>query len=78
MLCLNHKLSTATGLCAALIFSASLGGCEQKPAAYSRAKIAQYQQKGEFNAAAIVLKNFLITQPDNGEARTLLAAGTNR
>jgi putative PEP-CTERM system TPR-repeat lipoprotein len=70
---INNKLSVAAGLAAALLLSAALTGCEQESNATLRAQARQYQQKGEFNAASILLKNALEASPDDAEARYLLA-----
>jgi len=70
---LNKKRSVSAGL-AALLFSAALAGCAQKTDAALRSQARQYQEKGQFNAALITLKNILDATPYDGEARYLLAS----
>ncbi len=70
---INNKLSVIALLTAAMLLSAALTGCEQESNATLRSQARQYQQKGEFNAASILLKNALEASPDDAEARYLLA-----
>jgi putative PEP-CTERM system TPR-repeat lipoprotein len=69
----NNKHSHFAGLTAALLLSVALSACENETTANLRADVMQYQQKGEFNAAVIVLKNALAVKPEDAEARFLLA-----
>jgi putative PEP-CTERM system TPR-repeat lipoprotein len=73
MLRFNKKLTVIAGLTAALSLSAGLMVWGNESNATLRAQAQQYQQKGEFNAALIVLKNALESDPDDAEARFLLA-----
>jgi putative PEP-CTERM system TPR-repeat lipoprotein len=69
----NNKHCRLAGLAAAVLLSVALIGCENETNPNLRADIAQYQQKGELNAAVIVLKNSLANKPDDADARFLLA-----
>ena len=73
MLRFNYKSSAIAGLAVALILAAAISGRDQKPSASLPTQVRQYQAKGEFNAAAIVLKNDLASKPDAAETRYLLA-----
>lgn len=68
--------STSRQIAAYLVFSASvavLGGCGKPQTATSLvADARQYQQKGDLKAAIIQLKNALIKNPSDAEARFLL------
>jgi putative PEP-CTERM system TPR-repeat lipoprotein len=56
-----------------LLVAAALSGCQRQSGAELRAEARQYLQKGENNSASIVLKNALEANPDDAEARHLLA-----
>jgi tetratricopeptide (TPR) repeat protein len=68
-----HRKTPLAGLATALILATALAGCERQSAAELRAEARQYQQKGETSSALIVLKNALEADPDDAEARHLLA-----
>jgi putative PEP-CTERM system TPR-repeat lipoprotein len=68
-----HRKIPLAGLATALILATALAGCERQSAAELRAEARQYQQKGETSSALIVLKNALEADPDDAEARHLLA-----
>jgi putative PEP-CTERM system TPR-repeat lipoprotein len=70
---LNHRRSVVAALSATLIFAAALAGCEQESSATLLSRARQYQQKSEFAAAVIILKNGVSANPDDGEMRYLLA-----
>ena len=65
-----HQLALAALLAAGAVL---LAGC-QKPAGDLMAEARSYQQKGEKKAAQIQLKNLLEKEPNNAEARFLLAS----
>lgn len=69
MLAANKNAIFATILAASLV----LGGCARKSSEALRAEALQYQQKYEFPAAIIVLKNALEQDPRDGNTRMLLA-----
>lgn len=71
---LNIKFPVVAGLTAALILAAALAGCGKASTASLRAEARQYQQKGEFSAALIKLKNAVESAPNDGETRYQLAA----
>lgn len=73
MLQRNNRAATITALGAACLAAALLGGCARESSESLRAKATAYQQKGELNAAMIVLKNALEARPGDAEARYQLA-----
>jgi putative PEP-CTERM system TPR-repeat lipoprotein len=67
-----NKLALATMVAA---LSTGLVACKKQESSETLvAQAKQYQQKGDMNAAMIQLKNALQANPDDGEARYLLAS----
>ncbi|MES2256955.1 MAG: XrtA/PEP-CTERM system TPR-repeat protein PrsT [Pseudomonadota bacterium] len=70
----TNQLALVSAVAGALIFAAGLSGCEEQASSASLiAQARQYQQKGDFNAALIQLKNAVESNSDDPEARYLLA-----
>ena len=69
----NNQFHAASILAAALL-AAALSACQdQRPPAALRAEAATMQQRGDFAAATVVLKNVTEAAPADPEARVLLA-----
>src|SRR5690349_11782789 len=62
-------------LAAAIVATLALAGCSRNDAASYLASAQAYAAKGDYKAAAIEAKNALQKNPDNGDARVLLASG---
>jgi putative PEP-CTERM system TPR-repeat lipoprotein len=72
------KLSAASIVAGALMLTAGLSGCHRTESTASLiAEAKQYQQKGDFKAAIIQLKNAVTNSPDDVELRYLLATVYN-
>jgi putative PEP-CTERM system TPR-repeat lipoprotein len=69
MSCHNNKKTVLAGL----LIAGLLAGCTKQSPAELRAQAMQFQQKTDYGAAAIVLKNVLTANPDDAEARFQLA-----
>ena len=67
------KLPHVRVLCWLLATALMLAGCGGKDAASFIASAKSYMAKADYNAATIEIKNALQKDPDNREARTLLA-----
>lgn len=73
MLQKKNRYTAITALGAACVVVASLNGCARESSESLRAKATAYQQKGELNAATIVLKNAIEARPSDADARFQLA-----
>jgi putative PEP-CTERM system TPR-repeat lipoprotein len=68
-----RKLALASA--SVMVLSAGLAGCKKEESSAALvAQAKQFQQKGEYGAATIQLKNALVAKPDDAEARFLLAS----
>jgi putative PEP-CTERM system TPR-repeat lipoprotein len=69
----SNKKSVMAALVAASLLAGGLAGCGKASHQELRDQARQYQQHADYGAATIVLKNVLAADPDDAEARFLLA-----